>query len=80
MPLTKTITTPSSRRPGLYPKNAIFASLSPENVLLVVTMLLFGYCFLYVSLPFMLRKHADRLAVTAAQRSSVALEHLAQAK
>lgn len=43
------------RQNGLFTLK-ISTRLSTDNLLLILTMLIFGYCFLYVSLPFMLHK------------------------
>lgn len=71
---------PSSRRAGSAANNRIFGSISPENLLFIATVLLFGYCFFYVSLPSMLRKHAATLSAATLKNAQPVSEHLAQAK
>lgn len=53
--------------------------VSPGNILFILTVLLFGYCFLYVSLPFMLRKHAARLE-TSSFRTTLPIQNTALAR
>lgn len=67
---------PTRHRPDGLSAIKFSTRLSPDNLLLLLTMLVFGYCFFYVSLPFMLHKSA----VAESSRTLQTSENLPQSE
>ena len=66
----------ASARPYVAERKALI-TLSPELILLTLTILLFGYCLLYVSLPILLKASRSQPVQPQYQMAS---QYLPQAK